>query len=398
MLLAGAALAVAVCTFADRRDRVPEAATSALRLAADPVRPPAPPPLPLPPTDMLPRSPGQARRINAAVPMAPGPRPAAPPFRFRGSPDDRARAIDCLASAGYYEAGDDPEGQRAVAQVVLNRVRHPAFPATICGVVYQGAERETGCQFTFTCDGAMARAPVPRQWAKARVIAAQALDGRVFGAVGLATHYHTDWVVPFWSARLAKIARVQTHLFFRWHGSWGRPGAFHRTVSTQEPAIARLAALSPSHGQTPPPPFPVQAKEPTRDGPPASAFPALAGLELRGGELRIAHPQGDAFGFLLPRSHPGAFGLLALDLCRERPFCKLVGWIDPHAVPAGFPIPYEARRRMAFLYVRDAGRRAEIMAWDCTLFPRPDAAQCLAGELTRWDAILGGEQAGQRGG
>ena len=68
------------------------------------------------------------------------------------------RDLECLAEAVYYEARSEPqEGQRAVAQVVLNRVRHIAYPGTICGVVYQGSERRTGCQFTFTCDGSLAR-------------------------------------------------------------------------------------------------------------------------------------------------------------------------------------------------------------------------------------------------
>ncbi|MCZ3110870.1 cell wall hydrolase, partial [Acinetobacter baumannii] len=69
----------------------------------------------------------------------------------------QARAIDCMAAAVLYEAGDDAVGQRAVAQVVINRVRHPAFPKTICAVVFQGSDRATGCQFTFTCDGALVR-------------------------------------------------------------------------------------------------------------------------------------------------------------------------------------------------------------------------------------------------
>ncbi|MGJ3626051.1 cell wall hydrolase [Sphingomonas sp. MMS24-JH45] len=84
-------------------------------------------------------------------------------------------------------------------QVVLNRLRHPAFPKTVCGVVFQGAERSTGCQFTFTCDGALARQPSPLAWDRARKVAAAALAGAVYRPVGYATHYHTDWVVPYWS-------------------------------------------------------------------------------------------------------------------------------------------------------------------------------------------------------
>eukprot|EP01035_Chromulina_nebulosa_P041252 gene41252-55797_t len=86
-----------------------------------------------------------ARAYNASIPFVGGPNPAARPFKFVGSDEQRARARDCLAVAMLYEAGDDSVGQRAVAQVVINRARHPAFPKTICGVVFQGSERSTGC-------------------------------------------------------------------------------------------------------------------------------------------------------------------------------------------------------------------------------------------------------------
>jgi hypothetical protein len=82
---------------------------------------------------------------------------------------DHDRALQCLTSAIYYEAASEPDdGQRAVAQVVLNRVAHPSFPKTVCGVVFQGSEKSTGCQFTFTCDGALARLPNRYFWERAR--------------------------------------------------------------------------------------------------------------------------------------------------------------------------------------------------------------------------------------
>ena len=130
--------------------------------------PPAPPPLlvrELAPTDAL--------TINRSIPLADSPNPAAKPFAMRGADEaSRARALECLTSAVYYEAGNESaDGQRAVAQVVLNRVRHPAFPASVCDVVYQGSTRETGCQFTFTCDGSLARRPSADGWAPARKVA-----------------------------------------------------------------------------------------------------------------------------------------------------------------------------------------------------------------------------------
>jgi len=169
----------------------------------------------------------QAKLINAALPFVNGPVPSARPFEVSGSDIDQRRALLCLTQAVYYEAGYEPiEGRRAVAQVVLNRMRHPAFPKSICGVVYQGAG--TGvCQFTFVCDGALYRAPALGAWRQAETIARAALDGYVERAVGGATHYHADYVAPRWAPLLAKVAQVGQHIFYRWPGSWGQPGAFN---------------------------------------------------------------------------------------------------------------------------------------------------------------------------
>lgn len=156
----------------------------------------------------------QARASNAAVPILAARRGVAAPFRFAGGPAARAQATDCLATAALYEAGADRPGQRAVMQVVLNRVRAPGFPKTVCGVVYQGYARATGCQFSFTCDGSFDRRPIHDGWLRARALARQALAGAVDRRVGVATHYHTDWVVPFWRPTLTKVAQVGTHLFY----------------------------------------------------------------------------------------------------------------------------------------------------------------------------------------
>jgi spore germination cell wall hydrolase CwlJ-like protein len=159
-----------------------------------------------------PLSMAQARASNAAVPIVR--RRAAAPYRFRGGPAARAQAVDCLATAALYEVGNDPRGQRAVMQVVLNRVRRPGFPKTICGVVYQGAARATGCQFSFTCDRSFARRPQHTGWARARRQARRALSGGVVADVGRATHYHADWVVPYWRDSLVKVGKVGPHLFY----------------------------------------------------------------------------------------------------------------------------------------------------------------------------------------
>ncbi|QLC26894.1 cell wall hydrolase [Parasphingopyxis algicola] len=165
-----------------------------------------------------------------------GPVPAGMVFRAASS-TDRERALQCMTQAIYYEAGTEPEaGQRAVAQVVLNRVRHPSYANSICGVVYEGSERSTGCQFTFTCDGALARRPVASIWARAQRYAREAIDGRAFSEVGYATHYHTLDIWPYWGRRLTMTNMIGRHLFHRLRGSAGGPGAFTVRYSGREPA------------------------------------------------------------------------------------------------------------------------------------------------------------------
>jgi len=158
------------------------------------------------------------------------------------SPLGYRTAVDCLTAAVYYEAGGESDvGQRAVAQVVLNRVRHPAFPQTVCGVVYQGSELSTGCQFTFACDGSLTRQPSRSGWERARRVAEGALDGRVEPAVGMATHYHANWVVPYWAPDFDKIAALGNHVFYRWRGYWGQRKAFDQPYAGETPDGPRLA-------------------------------------------------------------------------------------------------------------------------------------------------------------
>ena len=164
---------------------------------------------------------------------------AAQAFRQAGSGLDKARALQCLSMAVYYEAASESyAGQQAVAQVVLNRVAHPAYPASICGVVFQGSERSTGCQFSFTCDGSLARKPSRRAWAVAQSVALGALAGEVYKPIGLATHYHTNYVNPYWAASLDFIGSIGAHRFYRWKGGAGTAGAFTDAYAGSEPLAA----------------------------------------------------------------------------------------------------------------------------------------------------------------
>ncbi len=324
---------------------------------------------PVEPVALLAVDPDDARAINAAIPFSTDPNPAARAFHLFGAEDSQARAIDCLAAAVYYEAGDDAVGERAVAQVILNRARHPAFPRTICGVVFQGSERSTGCQFTFTCDGAILRySPTPTAWARARDVARMALNGSVYAPVGQATHYHTDWVVPYWSASLEKITEVHTHLFFRWAGWWGTPGAFNRGYAGIEPNIGLMARLSPAHhGDTGEPLAPgAEGFGVDPDSIPASAIPPATPADA------------NSFLVTLPRGMgTDTFAWLAIRTCGLRPYCKFMAWSDAGKTPAKLPLGSAQVASMAFSYLRDANQGFAKALWNCDLYRRPSPVQCM---------------------
>ncbi len=122
----------------------------------------------------------------------------------------------CMAEAIYYEArGESRQGQLAVAEVVANRVRSGIYPNTVCGVVYQGSERSTGCQFSFTCDGSMKARPRGAAWREANALSTQVLMGMVRPVTNKATHYHTVAIDPYWSASLVETTRIGAHVFYR---------------------------------------------------------------------------------------------------------------------------------------------------------------------------------------
>jgi spore germination cell wall hydrolase CwlJ-like protein len=238
---------------------IPQLTVSADALATERLASAALPVLPEP-SALRPVTPEAAVALNAAIPVVQDENIAARPFPAeRSSIIDRMRAVDCLTSAIFYEAASESdEGQRAVAQVVLNRVRHPTFPNSVCGVVYQGSERSSGCQFSFTCDGSLLRTPSLSGWARARRLAAAALAGSVYAPVGHATHYHTDQVLPYWASSLVKSAVIGAHIFYRWNGSWGAPAAFRAVYAGGEPLPGPKPSAS--AGLLPPIPLKVDRK------------------------------------------------------------------------------------------------------------------------------------------
>jgi spore germination cell wall hydrolase CwlJ-like protein len=233
----------------------------------------------------------EARLINAAMPIDFAGVQEARPFLIHSGKTDAQRALTCLTQAVYYEAGFEPvEGRRAVAQVVLNRVRHPAFPNSVCGVVYQGAN--TGvCQFTFVCDGALYRKPAAAAWRQAQEIARAALGGFVEPAVGESTFYHADYVAPRWAPLLAKTAQIGQHIFYRWPGAWGRQAMFTAAYigEPRDPASLRLSLVNVASSAT--------TQEPAEQlvsGPPVARAPDDVGGLLdtsKGWTLHIPGPE-----------------------------------------------------------------------------------------------------------
>ena len=337
------------------------------------------PPAELPPVEpvtFIDLTPEDAKAFNAGVPFSDLPNPAARPFRFAGGAEDRARATDCMAAGVLYEAGDDTEGERAVAQVVLNRLRHPAFPKTVCGVIFEGQERSTGCQFSFACDHALTRwTPTADAWRRAREVATMALGGAVYRPVGYATHYHTDWVVPYWQASLDKVVAVHSHLFFRWTGWWGTPPAFNRQVSSSEPVIAQLAPISDAHkmgGAL------AEADAALLEASAALGLVAPEGVAGETAPFTASAGDGDSFFVTLPWGvQPELYPTIAAKACGERKACRFSAWSDAAKTPTAAPLTTDQVAAMAFSYLRDRDTGVERTLWNCTRYPRPDRRQCM---------------------
>lgn len=197
------------------------------------------------PTAAMLEAEGRAILANAARPFALARLQAASPFMIAGTAEDKQLAQRCLTQAVYYEAGYEPlTGRRAVAQVVLNRVRSSAFPNSVCAVVYQGAGTPT-CQFTFVCTTDLGRPPSSAAWTEAELVARAALAGYVEPSVGEATHYHADYVAPRWAPLLDKVATIGTHIFYQLPGQSSRASFTQRYAGEQrDPATLRRAGFA----------------------------------------------------------------------------------------------------------------------------------------------------------
>ncbi|WP_296676793.1 cell wall hydrolase [Novosphingobium sp.] len=395
--LAAVLVAVPLCVSVKGLDSEVSAQTITVRhsAAADPggqdrVQPLA---LPLPVSGVVPSlldpATQSAMSINNLTRFAP-PAALAPAsaFRFSGSTDARDQAIGCLAAAAWYEAGNDAESQRSVIQVVLNRVKHPAFPKTVCGVVLQGSERRTGCQFSFTCDGSLARRrPASFDWQMARVRAESALAGAVDRDVADATHYHADYVVPWWSAKLEALTRVGRHIFYRWYGPGGRA---QQTPGPENPnalALPRLgigpsgAIIGSNHVASP-----AIVTQP-RMQPDVAALTGIEAPDAIAPTAFAPSPQG-AKVFALDMAQPaGRWALDALGKCNGGA-CHVFGYASAEAASRNAVLSDRAKEVPQFLLVKDRASGMTLAFWDCSVTQRPNPDQCLPSQPDALRSLL----------
>ena len=140
----------------------------------------------------------------------------------------------CLSEAIYYEArSESKSGQIAVAEVIMNRIKSKHYPGTVCGVVYEGAERTTGCQISFTCDGSTMKEPRGRMWGRSQEIAQMVMMGGTRPLTDRSTHYHTTAVDPHWSSSLRFNKQIGSHKFYRF--KWRERPVVRTTMSVAPP-------------------------------------------------------------------------------------------------------------------------------------------------------------------
>ncbi|MBD2841022.1 cell wall hydrolase [Erythrobacter sp. KMU-140] len=264
-------------------------------------------------------------------------------------------------------------------QTILNRVSHTAFPNSVCGVVFEGSHLTTGCQFTFTCDGSIeARRPSERAMTRARKLAEQALDGQVDDSIGTATHYHANYVDPWWASRLDRVAIVGPHIFYKWRGSAGvlaKPGRLDEEVEFRE--------LAAKHSD-----YRAAESDPTIV---AEQNPQLAQLSgIAPSPIAAARAISSNIHYMAVGSEAanGRWALSALKTCRGKKSCQVIGYGNGAEAARNRNAGLSARDRPLFLFVRDAATGMEIALWDCEKVTRKNTSQCLPGERAALEKLM----------
>lgn len=292
----------------------------------------------------------------------------AEPFHYQGTAANRARAVECLAAAAWYEAGDDPAGQRAVIQTVVNRVNHPRWPNSFCGVVFEGFERQTGCQFTFTCDGSLKRRqPSSAAWKRAILRSEQALNGFVDESVGTATHYHASYVSPWWSGKLQRLTSVGPHIFYRWAG--GKEANRQQRHLGTEQDYKTLVLKSVERSKV----FELAATQPTDQ----LSDRIEAAIPETAPDAAAMPPDRAIFLPLKESEASGRWALAAMKSCKGRQDCQVFGYDDGDDIRRNQARAAQERERPIFLFVRDAASAMTLALWDCQRVERPRKSECL---------------------
>lgn len=301
---------------------------------------------------------------------------SATPFIYSGMQDERGRALECLAAAAWYEAGDDAVSQSSVIQVILNRVRHASFPNSICGVVFQGSDRVTGCQFTFTCDGSLLRRKPPAPaWERAKKLANAALLGAVDTSVMQATHYHADYVSPWWSSKLRQLSQVGRHIFYRWPGKRGVLPISSKY--TGDAAFETFSLIERRPAET------VELVQTEQVAASISEVRLIALPEVTiGTHVSVGGiVQGEISPAIIMKfdlaERNGRWAMSALDKCAGRKGCQVLGYESSEEVGRNRITKAAERARPLFLFIRDAATGMDIALWDCERVERPNAAQCM---------------------
>ncbi|MED5205492.1 MAG: cell wall hydrolase, partial [Pseudomonadota bacterium] len=254
------------------------------------------------------------------------------------------------------------------------------YPASVCGVVFQGSERTTGCQFSFTCDGSLSRRYSDVAWRAARERAEQMLGGATHAPVGNATHFHADYVYPWWSDQLDKVAQVGPHIFFRWRGFWGSRSALSARYAGGEPDPLRLRETALVTAAANPLPGLLESGEAVRsitrdsvaraaDKPPRAA--ASPGQPVAGAGAGVH------FVLVAPSDSPAALVERARSLCSDGGYCRVQGWSEAEQIPTQLPLSEAARRSLRFSFVASNANGGEAVFFDCRLFPSPPSGTCL---------------------
>lgn len=295
------------------------------------------------------------------------------PFIFQGSATDKGLAANCLATAAWYEAGDDAEGQRAVVQVVLNRVRDPSFPNSVCGNVFQGYQRTTGCQFSFTCDGSMLRRkPSEAAWGRALALSERALAGEVDTQVHNATHFHADYVNPWWNAYMRPIAKVGAHIFYVRNGARGILPGSAGTLSAEFaiPDVSKRRVASSGEG--------AQASDTAGFVIPGLGESRTTAVEpgFEVAPITVARTTAKIFQ-VDAQGQNGRWALAGLGACKAQKSCVAIAYGNGETVRASRDMEAKDLSRPLFVFVRDAASGMDVALWDCDRVSRPSANDCL---------------------